>query len=86
MSNTLDVVEETGTTFLIGFVLLIFLVFCVLLYGFFALSSFCVHVCPVCLNCSFLIAPSIFSNMHVYQLITFPGQSVEENKGTPGEA
>ena len=72
MSNTLDVVEETGTTFFIGFVLLIFLVFCVLLYGFFVLSSFYVHVCPVCLDCSFLIAPLIFSIIYVYQLITFP--------------
>jgi len=58
------------TRYLVGFVLLIFVVFCVQLcfFALFCLSSSCVFVCtvlPVSLYCPFLIAPSGFSKVYI---------------------
>ena len=51
--------------FLVGFVLLIFLVFCVVFFVLFVFFLCLVQpMLPVCLDCPFFIAPSVFSNVY----------------------
>ena len=77
MINMAGVLEEAGTVFpsrapgfpvgvLVGSMLLIFLLFCVRFFAlfFFVLCLVC-QLLPMYLNCSFLIAPSVFSNVYV---------------------
>ena len=52
-----------STWFLMGSVLLIFLVFCVVFVLFVCVMCLVCSMLPVSLDCPFLIAPSVFSNV-----------------------
>jgi hypothetical protein len=57
--------------FLVGSVLLIFLVFCVVFVVLFVFVLCLVYpMLPVFLDCPFLIAPSVFSNVYLYSINT----------------
>jgi hypothetical protein len=56
--------------FFIGFVLLIFLVFCVVFFGLFVFVLCLMDlILPMSLDCPFLIANSIFSNIYIMDMV-----------------
>jgi len=56
-----------------GFLVLIFLVFCVVFFSFVCVFILCLvyQMLPVSLDCSYLIAPSVFSNVcfHILRVV-----------------